>query len=88
MATIYDFGGEETLQAAVARRLRGLLAEVQMSKVEFAQRLVGGHEPKRNPPPRPDGGPGGGLLLPRMDSNHQPSGFVAANNLAAVPYAA
>jgi transcriptional regulator with XRE-family HTH domain len=39
MATNVNFGGEETLQAAVARRLRGLLAEIQMSKTEFAERV-------------------------------------------------
>jgi len=86
MATIQEIGGGETLQAAVARRLRGILAEVRMSKTEFAARLgwdrgylyrrlsgetpidvadlglieqstriraeylVGGHEPKLNPP--------------------------------------
>lgn len=37
-----------------------------------ADYLVGGHEPKLNPPP-PNGG--NGLLLPRMDSNHQPSDY-------------
>jgi transcriptional regulator with XRE-family HTH domain len=39
MATIHDFGAEETLQAAVARRLRGLLAEIRMTKTEFAERV-------------------------------------------------
>jgi len=39
MATVHDFGGEETLQAAVARRLRGLIAEIRMSKTEFAERV-------------------------------------------------
>jgi transcriptional regulator with XRE-family HTH domain len=39
MATRIDFGGEETLQAAVARRLRGLLAEIRMTKTEFAERV-------------------------------------------------
>ena len=40
MATIHDFGAEEeTLQAAVARRLRGLLAEIRMTKTEFAARV-------------------------------------------------
>jgi transcriptional regulator with XRE-family HTH domain len=38
MATIHDFG-TESLQTAVARRLRGLLAEMRMSKTEFAARL-------------------------------------------------
>lgn len=39
MATIHDFGAEETLQATVARRLRGLLAEIRMTKTEFAERV-------------------------------------------------
>ena len=39
MATTYDIGGKENLQAAVARRLRGILAEIRMSKTEFSQRL-------------------------------------------------
>jgi len=38
MTTIQDYGGGETLQAAVARRLRGLLAEARISKTEFANR--------------------------------------------------
>jgi transcriptional regulator with XRE-family HTH domain len=39
MATIHQIGGGETLQAAVARRLRGILAEIRMSKTEFAAHL-------------------------------------------------
>jgi len=39
MATIHEHGGEETLQATVARRLRGLLAEIRMTKTEFAARV-------------------------------------------------
>jgi hypothetical protein len=106
MTTAHDHGQRETRQAAVARRLRGLLAEYPTSKLMFAARLgwdrgylyrrlsgetpidmhdlddiesctriraeylVTGEEPKLNPP-LPDGG-GEGLLLPRMDSNHQP----------------
>jgi len=38
MAIINHPDGRETLQAAVARRLRGLLAEVRMSKTEFSAR--------------------------------------------------
>ena len=38
MATIHTIGGEETLPAAVARRLRGLIAEIRISKTEFAVR--------------------------------------------------
>ena len=36
---IQEIGAGETLQSAVARRLRGILAEVRMSKTEFAARL-------------------------------------------------
>jgi len=39
MTTITDIGDAETLQAAVARRLRGVLAEIRMNKTEFAARL-------------------------------------------------
>jgi transcriptional regulator with XRE-family HTH domain len=39
MTTIHEIGGGETLQAAVARRLRGVLAEIRMNKTEFAARL-------------------------------------------------
>ena len=39
MATIHQIGGGETLQAAVARRLRGILAEIRMSKTEFSGHL-------------------------------------------------
>lgn len=39
MATIHDFGGRESLQYAVARRLRGLLGELNMAKTEFAELL-------------------------------------------------
>jgi len=39
MATIHQIGGGETLQAAVARRLRGILAEIRMSKTEFSAHL-------------------------------------------------
>jgi transcriptional regulator with XRE-family HTH domain len=96
MATFHDFGSE-SLQDVVARRLRGLLAEVRLTKTEFAAQLgwdrgylyrrlsgetplnindleliekaariradylVGGHEPKLNPPEPP---PGGGKVRP------------------------
>lgn len=109
MTTAHEFGEVDTLQAAVARRLRGVLAEYPTSKLMFAAHLgwdrgylyrrlsgetpidmhdlddieartriradylVGGHEPKLNPPP-PDGG-GNGLLLPRLDSNQEPSDY-------------
>lgn len=39
MTTVHDTGTGETLQAAVARRLRGVLAEIRMNKTEFAARL-------------------------------------------------
>ena len=39
MATIHQIGGGETLQAAVARRLRGILAEIRMTKTEFSAHL-------------------------------------------------
>lgn len=119
MTTAHEVGGPETLQAAVARRLRGILAEYPTSKLLFAAHLgwdrgylyrrlsgetpvdmhdlddietrtriradylVGGHEPKLNPPP-PDGGTG--LLLPRMDSNHQPSDYTVVTLFPARTY--
>jgi transcriptional regulator with XRE-family HTH domain len=39
MTTFHEMDAEETLQAAVARRLRGVLAEIRMTKTEFAARL-------------------------------------------------
>jgi transcriptional regulator with XRE-family HTH domain len=39
MTTLHEIDAEETLQAAVARRLRGVLAEIRMTKTEFAARL-------------------------------------------------
>ena len=39
MTTFHEIDAEETLQAAVARRLRGVLAEIRMTKTEFAARL-------------------------------------------------
>lgn len=39
MTTAHEFGGTETLQAAVARRLRGILAEYPTSKLMFAAHL-------------------------------------------------
>lgn len=39
MTTVNDFGGPETLQQSVARRLRGILAEYPTTKLEFAFHL-------------------------------------------------
>jgi len=39
MVTIQNYGDNESLQDAVARRLRGLLAEIRMSKTDFAARV-------------------------------------------------
>ena len=47
MATIHDFGGRESLQYAVARRLRGLLGELNMAKTEFAELLDLRADPSR-----------------------------------------
>jgi transcriptional regulator with XRE-family HTH domain len=101
--------GDESLSDAVARRLRGLLAELRINQKELGERtgwgrayvyrrltgetpldtadlerierttgiravyLVGESGPRYTPPSGPRDGVG--LLLPRMDSNHQPPDY-------------